>query len=143
MCFSYGTAPTGAFFSQSRKQTTVATSSTEAEVNAAFEASKYVTYFRDLLSELGYPQVRPTKIWVDNMSLITLATKFSGSTKNVKHFMMRVNFLIEKVAAGVIKLDYINTLENHSDMLTKPLGCAQTMKHTASLLGQQRTLSKK
>jgi hypothetical protein len=64
MCFSYGTAPTGAFFSQSRKQTTVATSSTEAEVNAAFEASKYVTYFRDLLSELGYPQVRPTKIWV-------------------------------------------------------------------------------
>ena len=45
----------GAFFSQSKKQTTVATSSTEAEVNAAFDASKYVTYFRDLLSELGYP----------------------------------------------------------------------------------------
>ncbi len=84
------------------------------------------------------PKSNP-RIWVDNISLITLATKFSGSTKNVKHFMMRVHFLIEKVAAGLIKLEHINTLKNHSDMLTKPLGPGPTSKHTTMLLGEQRT----
>ena len=71
-------------------------------------------FFRDLLAELGYPQLKPITLWVDNMSLITLSTAFSGSTKNVKHFMIRFDFMIEKVAAGIIKLEHIGTLKNHS-----------------------------
>ena len=97
-------------------------------------------FFRDLLAELGYPQLRPTTLWVDNMSLITLATAFSGSTKNVKHFMMRVHFMIEKVAAGIIKLEHIRTLKNHSDTLTKPLGVALFVPHTVKLLGGPQRL---
>ena len=85
---SYGEPETGSFFAQSKKSTTVNTSSTEAEVSAAFNATKHIMFFRDLLAELGYPQLQPTTLWMDNMSLITLATAFSGSTKNVKHFMM-------------------------------------------------------
>ena len=138
LAFHYGPLPTGAFFSQSKKQTTVATSSCHAEVNAAFSATQHIKYFRELLAELGYPQVTPTELWVDNLSLITLATKFSGSTKNVKHFMMRVNYMIEQVADGVIKLAYINTNENHSDTLTKPLGPGPFAKHTLTVLGPQR-----
>ena len=95
----------------------------------------------DLLAELGYPQLQPTTLWVDNiMSLITLATAFSGSTKNVKHFMMRIHFMIEKVAAGIIKLEHIPTLKNHSDTLSKPLGVALFEPHTAKKLlgGPQR-----
>ena len=97
-------------------------------------------FFRDLLAELGYPQLQPTTLWVDNMSLITLATAFSGSTKNVKHFMMRVHFMIENVAAGIIKLEHIRTLKNHSDTLTKPLGVALFEPHTAKLLGGPQRL---
>ena len=74
------------------------------------------------------------------MSLITLATAFSGSTNNVKHFMMRVHFMIEKVAAGIIKLEHIRTLKNHSDTLTKPLGVALFVPHTAKLLGGPQRL---
>ena len=75
------------------------------------------------------------------MSLITLATAFSGSTENVKHFMMRrVHFMIEKVAAGIIKLEHIRTLKNHSDTLTKPLGVALFVPHTAKLLGGPQRL---
>jgi hypothetical protein len=140
ICFTYGEPNTGAFFSSSKKQTTVSTSSTEAEANAAFDAAKYIMFFRDLLKELGYPQLEPTTLWVDNMSLITLATAFSGSTKNVKHYMMRVNFLIEKVAAGIIKLEYIPTLKNTSDTLTKNLGVPLFAEHTRSLLGGPQRL---
>ena len=140
ICFTYGEPSTGAFFSSSKKQTTVSTSSTEAETNAAFDAAKYIMFFRDLLKELGYPQLKPTTLWVDNMSLITLATAFSGSTKNVKHYMMRVNFLIEKVAAGIIKLEHIPTLKNTSDTLTKNLGVPLFVEHTKSLLGGPQRL---
>jgi len=138
IAFHYGDLPTASFFSQSKKQTTVATSSCHAEMNAAFDATKHIVYFRQLLDELGYPQVSPTPLWVDNLSLITLSTKFSGSTKNVKHFMMRVNYMIEQVAEGVVKLAYINTLKNHSDTLTKALGPGLFTEHSASLLGIQR-----
>ena len=119
---------------------TVSTSSTEAEANAAFDAAKYIMFFRDLLEELGYPQLEPTTLWVDNMSLITLATAFSGSTKNVKHYMMRVNFVIEEVAAGIIKLEHIPTLKNTSDTLTKNLGVPLFVEHTRSLLGGPQRL---
>ena len=98
-------------------------------------------FFRDIrLKELRYPQLETTTLWVDNMSLITLATAFSGSTKNVKHYMMRVNFLIEKVAAGIIKLEHIPTLKNTSDTLTKNLGVPLFVEHTRSLLGGPQRL---
>ena len=74
------------------------------------------------------------------MILITLTTAFSGSTKNVKHYMMRVNFLIEKVAAGIIKLEHIPTLKNTSDTLTKNLGVPLFVEHTRSLLGGPQRL---
>ena len=51
---------------------------------------------------------------------------------------MRVHFMIEKVAAGIIKLEHIRTLKNHSDTLTKPLGVALFVPHTAKLLGGPR-----
>ena len=51
-------------------------------------------FFRDLLAELGYPQLQPTTLWADNMSFITLAMAFPGNTKNVKRSTMRVHFMI-------------------------------------------------
>ena len=92
-------------------------------------------FFRDLLAELGYPQLKPTTLWVDNMSLITLATAFPGNTKTIKHFMTCVHFMIEKVAAArLIKREHIPTLKNHSDTLTKPLEVAPFVPHIAKLL---------
>jgi hypothetical protein len=93
-CFFYGDGPTGAMHSQSKKQSTVATSSTHAEINGAYTATLDIIHFRHLLQELGYSQIEPTPLMVDNQSLITLCTKFSGSTKAVKHIMMRINFMI-------------------------------------------------
>lgn len=127
----------GMFFSRSTKQTGVTLSSTEAENWAAVEATKEIIWFRDLLAELGFPQTEPTTIYADNTSMITLAQSFSGNHSKVKHFMLRINFLIDKVRQGVIQFVHVDTSKNVADILTKPLGPADFERLRPLLLGME------
>ena len=138
ICFTYGDVDTGVFYARSAKQTIVTTSSTEAETYSAVEATKEVIYFRDLLTELGFTQLQPTPLYVDNKSLISLATKFSGSHKKVKHFMMRLHFLIEQVNKQVIQLHHQPDDELRADLLTKPLQPGQFQAKRLRIMGPQR-----
>jgi hypothetical protein len=126
------------FHSRSGKQDVVATSSTQAELTSSFEAAKEIIYFRDVLEELGLPEIVPTPLYIDNKSLLTLATNFSGNRKKVKHFLMRLNFLIEQVKKQVIQFVYIPTDDLCADALTKPLAASSFEKHREQILGQQR-----
>jgi hypothetical protein len=119
VCFSLG-ENSGTFHAKSNKQTMVTLSSTEAELHAACEATKDIIYFRDLLDELGYPQINPTPLYVDHKSLFTLAQQFSGNHKRCKHFLARINYMIEQVDRHVVKLEHIQGEVLQADMLTKP-----------------------
>jgi hypothetical protein len=119
ICFSLG-ENSGTFHAKSNKQTTVTLSSTEAELYAACEATKDIVYFRELLNELGYPQLCPTPLYVDNKSLITLAQKFSGNHKRCKHFLARINYMIEQVNRHIVKLEHVQGEVLQADLLTKP-----------------------
>jgi hypothetical protein len=125
----------GLFYSRSCKQVNVALSSTEAELNAAVDAVKDAIWLRDLLTEIGFPQTEPTPIYVDNASLITLASEYSGNHKRVKHFLVRLNFLIEQVSKGVVIFVKVHTDLNTVDALTKPLGPTAMFPKRDSLLG--------
>jgi hypothetical protein len=138
ICLSYGMPDNGKFSCTSKKQTLVCLSSTEAEVYAVVEATKDIIFCRAILAELGYTQLHPTTLYVDNTSLITLASKYSGNAKRVKHFLVRVNFMIEQVAHQVVHLEYINTAEHAADACTKALGGAPFKKLRGYMLGPQR-----
>jgi hypothetical protein len=71
---------TGVFHARSQKQKMVTLSSTEAEVYAAIECTKDIIFFRDLLKEIGYEQLAPTTLHVDNKSAIVLSQPL---TKNI------------------------------------------------------------
>lgn len=133
--FTFDGTDSGLFFSRSTKQSNVTLSSTEAELYAAVEAAKDTIWFRELLSEIGFPQTAPTTIWVDNASLITLASEFSGNHKRVKHFLVRLNFLIDQVNLGTIEFQWVHTDSNCVDGLTKPLGPIQQQPKRGLLLG--------
>jgi hypothetical protein len=123
------------FFSRTFKQTNVTLSSTEAEHSAAVEAVKEIMWLRQLLTELGFPQLEPTPIFEDNASMITLAQDYSGNHKRVKHYITRINFLIEQVKAGVVEFTHVATVDNIADILTKPLGPDQFLHLRPLLLG--------
>ena len=101
------------------------------------QATKEIVYFRAILTELGFVQLQPTILYVDNASLITLATKFSGNVKAVKHYMMRINYMIEQVAAGSISITKVHTSANTADIGTKPLAPPIYIFHRTNLLGPQ------
>ena len=139
ICFAYASPDTvhtsGKFSSTSKKQGVVTLSSTEAELYAAVEATKDIVFLRAILEELGFPQLIPTTLYVDNLSMITLASKFSGNTKRVKHFLVRINYMIEQVANQVVHLEYINTLVHPADACTKALARPAHEKLRPLLLG--------
>jgi hypothetical protein len=103
-CFALGDQSNGMFYSRSFQQPNTTLSSTEEEHSAAVEATKEIIWFRGLLGELGYPQLHPTPILADSASMITLASEHRDNHARVKHYLLRINFLIEQVKAGRIAL---------------------------------------
>ena len=67
--------------------------------------------------------------------MITLASKLSGNTERVKHFLVRINCMIEQVANQVVHLEYINTLVLLADACTKALARTAHEMPRPSLLG--------
>lgn len=115
----------GAICWSSKKQTTIAMSTTEAEYYAGTHCTKHLIWLRYLMDELGYTQPDQSVLHMDNSGAIALAKnpEFHARTK---HIHRAHHFLREKVAEGVLDLVHIPTSENCSDIFTKPL---ERVKH--------------
>ena len=112
----------------SKKQPTVALSSTEAEYHAACSATTEVIWIQRLLAELGFPQQK-TVLATDNQSCIAIARNpvFHARTK---HIEIQYHFVREKVLDGTLELQYCAT---GLDLLTKPLPQMLLTTHSSSL----------
>ena len=67
--------------------------------------------------------------------MITLCTEYSGNHKRVKHYLNRINFMLDQVKTGVITLEYLASTQHKADGLTKPLKPAPHRQSSADLLG--------
>ena len=103
-----------------RKQQTVALSSTEAEYMAESEAVKEVIWLKTFINELLFEIKIPIQVNCDNQAAIKLA-KNPIYHARTKHIDIRHHFIREKVNDGLINLNYIQTSENIADIMTKPL----------------------
>ena len=134
--FSGGDNPnSGLFFARTVKQKVATLSSTEAELMAMVETTKDILWIRNLLEEIGFPPPGPTILKVDYCGAVTLANQYSGNHKRIKHFIMKVHFMIEQVNLGKVKLVKVDTKENIADPLTKPLGPTDFLKKRKGMLG--------
>jgi hypothetical protein len=105
---------------KSKRQTSVALSTAEAEYVSASSMVQEVIYLRKLLANLGFPQTGPTVVFADNETCIAWSEGSIGGSERAKHLDLRVHFLREAVEAGHIVLRKIDTKLNCSDLLTKP-----------------------
>jgi hypothetical protein len=110
----------GAISWSSKKQTSVAMSSTEAEYIAAAHAAKEAVWLRRLLTELGQPTLHPTLLHIDNQSAIAI-TRNPEFHDRTKHIEVRYHFLRHQHTQGEIDLVYKPTGEQVADALTKGL----------------------
>jgi hypothetical protein len=110
----------GAISWQTRKQTSVATSSTQAEYHALSTATKETIWLRTLLSELRFPQPSATVIQQDNQSTIALAHNPINHGRT-KHIDIAHHYLRECIENKEITLEYCPTTSMVADIMTKPL----------------------
>ena len=85
------------------------------------------------MREMGIQLNEPTVLYVDNTSAIALL-KNAKSCVRTRHIERRYLKLRELVDAGHIQLKYINTTDNHADVLTKALPCADFERHKDAVL---------
>jgi hypothetical protein len=124
------------FYVRSEKEDTVSTSPTEAETGAVYGAVKSVIAIREQLADMGFKQLKPTVIWCDNSALLSLTkTSMPNQQKRVKHFLLKINFIIDCIAKGFIELKQISSEENLADIWTKPLGKKDFHRHRIQVLG--------
>ncbi|KAJ7532294.1 hypothetical protein O6H91_14G081200 [Diphasiastrum complanatum] len=116
----------------SRKQKSVALSSTEAEYIAACQASKEAIWIRLLLYDLHHTQFNATTILCDNMSCISLSLnpRFHGKSKHIK---IQYHFIREKVFSGQVIFQYCSTIEMVADIFTKALPKIKHQKFFSTL----------
>lgn len=104
---------------ESRKQRTVALSSTEAEYMSLSDACKEALFLRKFLFEIYGVQYSIT-LHNDNQSALKLCTN-SMYHARTKHIDVRHHFIREIVDEGTVTLKYLPTDQMVADVLTKPL----------------------
>lgn len=110
-----------------RRQNSVATSSTEAEYMALYEGVKEACWLKSLLSSIHLNMSNPIVIYEDNNGCIAIANNPTDH-KRSKHIDVKYHFSREKVEQKVITLKYIPTGQQLADAFTKPLPAVQFLK---------------
>lgn len=123
----------GAIAWSSKRQSTVSTSTAEAEYTALFSGTQEARFLSQLLAELGLPAT-PVTMHCDNQPAIHIASNPVTSSHS-KHFDVRLHYTREQVQAGTIGVKHIATEDMVADMMTKSLDRIKFEKHRASALG--------
>ena len=118
---------------KSKAQSSVTLSSTEAEWYALSEAVKEIIFLINLLKSIGIRVQLPVIVRVDNVGAIFMSTNLT-TTSRTKHIDIRSKYVREYVVDGVIKIIFVKSEDNDSDILTKNLGSELHHKHSDKLI---------
>lgn len=102
----------------SRRQQTVALSTTEAEYMSMAAAAQEALWLKQFQTELGEDDDGPLSIGCDNQSAIKLSMTDSYKPRT-KHIDIRFHFLKDYVNRSIIRFEYCNGNQMVADILTK------------------------
>ena len=123
----------GAVSWSSKQQSVVATSSAESEYIAASLAARECIWLRRIAHFLEVPFDKSIPLFIDNQSALHMATNSSDSART-KHIDVHYHFLRNVVNRHLLRMSFISTDDNPSDMFTKALSRDKFSKF-AKLIG--------
>ena len=109
-------------------------SSTYAELVGAYLSIRDIQWARNFLSELGYKNLPPTVLFIDNQSTPKIIAKQHHSGKT-KHVNIRYKLITEKVNDREIVCQHLPTHVMISDIGTKALSAKPFLELREYLLG--------
>jgi transcriptional regulator of aromatic amino acid metabolism len=101
-------------------QECVTTSVTQAEYVSAADCVQEMLFQKHVLESIGLQVELPMILEVDNKGAIDLANNWSASGRT-RHVDVKHHFLRELKEQGIIRLQWISTKDNSSDLYTKNL----------------------
>lgn len=105
-----------------RKQATVTTSTTEAELLSLLHAEKELIWWKHLFSKLRFDMGHPLTIYNDNrQTLRLLKSEIPRIETKLRHIDISQCWLRQEVQNGQISVDYVPTAQMVADGLTKLL----------------------
>jgi hypothetical protein len=114
---------------KAKLQPTVAHSSTESEFMIASDTGRASLYVRSILWDLGVPQDAATALYEDNDGAITAMANAGKPTPRTRHIDVKYFAIQEWVERDLLVLKRIDTSQNMSDNLTKPLSHILFYRH--------------
>jgi transposase InsO family protein len=122
----------------SRKQSTVSTSSCEAELYALSHATLQALYIRRYLEPLQISTATPITLYCDSQSALAVSEREQRRSfhSRLKHLNVRHLHIADNVEKGLIRPDYCPTKEMIADPLTKALP-GTTLEAIKGLLGAE------
>ena len=116
----------------SRKQTSMALSSTKAEYVELFEATRESKWLQTLYEELGFEQNYPIPLFGDNRGSFAMVNN-PQFHKRSKHIKIRWHWVREQIEKKSIELQDCWDPDNMANVLTKQLTPEKHRKHTKGL----------
>jgi Reverse transcriptase (RNA-dependent DNA polymerase) len=114
---------------KSKSQKSVALSSSEAEYISISEITKDILFVKQILEFLKQEIEYPINIKVDNIGAIYMAEN-NMSNNQTKHVNTRYHFVRELIEDGTIKVEFVRSENNDSDIFTKNVGKELYLKHS-------------
>ncbi|RVW90721.1 Retrovirus-related Pol polyprotein from transposon RE2 [Vitis vinifera] len=108
----------------SKKQRTVARSSTEAEYRSVASTTAEIRWICSLLTELGVTLPQQPVIYCDNVGATNLYSNPVFHSR-MKHVALDYHFIREQVQNGLLRVSHISASDQLTDALTKPLARPQ------------------
>jgi hypothetical protein len=118
---------------RSKSQKGVTLLRTEAEYVAISEAIKELKFIYYLLSDLHIKVNLPIVVKTDNIGAICMSENASTGFRT-RHVDTRYHFVREFIEDGFIKIEFVRSVENDSDIFSKNVNQELYAKHTKKFL---------
>ena len=121
---------------QSKSENIAVGSTMHAEMLAIGRAIVACEAVCNLRYELGFPQPGPSIIFTDSQPAIRFITGTgSNPGRMTRHLRLRLEYVMQAIRFGRVRLLWVSSANNCADILTKPLGKVLFEKHSKNLMG--------
>lgn len=104
----------------SKKQAVVSRSSSEAEYRSLANCVAELLWLKQLLNEIGLSVCQTPVIWCDNTSTVSMVANPTHHSR-MKHVEIDHHFILEKVMARVLHVNFVPFTRQIANVLTKPI----------------------
>ena len=125
---------------RSKSQKVVSLSSSEAEFYACSEAVKEVPFIAQIMLFMGFKLKIPVDIKIDNIGAIFMSENRTSSGRT-RHMDTRDAYVNQLQEEGLIKVSFVSTHDNPSDVGTKNVTGEVYQKHEPTMLIDKESVS--